>query len=106
MGELYGRSFKISWMLGWLETVSRGIHPEGVLGDAEGCGPVKGVARLPIIRKIVRSDCAVCERESYCYFGVAFNSFPTLSRVVFDNEGFASCLKVKLDKTKNDEEGS
>ena len=56
-------------------------------------------------RKIVRSDCAVCERESYCYFGVAFNSFPTLSRVVFDDEGFASCLKVKSNTTKSDEEG-
>ena len=61
---------------------------------------------MPIIRKIVRGDCTACERESYCYFGVAFNNFPTLSRVVFDNEGLASCLKVKLDKTKKDEEGS
>ena len=64
------------------------------------------MVRLPVIRKIVRSDCAVCERESYCYFGVAFNSFPTLSRVVFDGEGFASCLKVKSNTTKSDEEGS
>ncbi len=63
------------------------------------------MVRLPIIRKIVRSDCSVCERESYCYFGVAFNSFPTLSRVVFDDEGFASCLKVGSNKTKSDEEG-
>ena len=47
----------------------------------------------------------MCERESYCYFGVAFNSFPTLSRVVFDDEGFASCLKVGSSKSKGDEEG-
>jgi len=76
-----------------------------VSGDAGDIGSGKGVVRLPIIRKIVRSDCAVCERESYCYFGVAFNSFPTLSRVVFDDEGFASCLKVGSSKTKGDEEG-
>jgi len=73
------------------------------MGSVIGSG--KEVVRLPVIRKIVRSDCAVCERESYCYFGVAFNSFPTLSRVVFDDDGFASCLKVKSNKTKSDEEG-
>jgi len=59
---------------------------------------------LPIIRKIVRSDCAGCERENYCYFGVAFNNFPTLSRVVFDDEGFPLCLKVGTKKVKSDEE--
>ncbi len=63
------------------------------------------MVRLPIIRKIVRSDCSVCERESYCYFKVAFNSFPTRSRVVFDDDGFASCLKVGSNKIKGDEEG-
>ena len=61
---------------------------------------------MPIIRKIVRSDCTACERESYCYFGVAFNSFPALSRVVFDDEGFASCLKVGTKKAKSDKEGA
>ena len=60
---------------------------------------------MPIIRKIVRSDCAGCEREGYCYFGVAFNNFPTLSRVVFNDEGFASCLKVGIKKAKSEEEG-
>ena len=63
------------------------------------------VVKLPIIRKIVKNDCAVCERKSYCYFGVAFDSFPTLSRVVFDDEGFTSCLKVAGNRTENDEEG-
>jgi hypothetical protein len=52
----------------------------------------------------VRSDCARCDREDYCYFGVAFNSFPTLSRVVFDDEGFALCLKMETKKAKNEEE--
>ena len=61
---------------------------------------------MPIIRKIVRSDYARCDREDYCYFGVAFNSFPTLSRVVFDDEGFASCLKVGTKKAKSDKEGA
>ena len=50
---------------------------------------------MPIIRKITRSDCSNCKREGYCYFGVAFNSFPTLSRVVFDNDGFTSCWKAE-----------
>ena len=60
---------------------------------------------MPIIRKIMRSDCAGCDRESYCYFGVAFHSFPTLSRVVFDDEGFTSCSKAARDNTERDEEG-
>ena len=60
---------------------------------------------MPIIRKIVRSDCGGCEREDYCYFGVGFNNFPTLSRVVFDDEGFGSCLKGGTKKAKSEEEG-
>jgi len=62
------------------------------------------VVKLPIIRKIVKSDCAVCERKSYCYFGVAFNNFPTLNRIVFDDEGFTSCLKVPGNRTKSEED--
>ena len=65
----------------------------------------RGGGRMPIIRKIVRSDCAECKREGYCYFGVAFNNFPTLSRVVFDDEGFALCLKMGTKKAKAEEEG-
>ena len=61
---------------------------------------------MPIIRKIVRSDCAECKREGYCYFGVGFNNFPSLSRVVFDDEGFALCLKVGTKKAKSDKEGA
>ena len=38
-------------------------------------------------------------------FGVAFNNFPTLSRVVFDDEGFTLCLKVGSKKVKSEEEG-
>ena len=59
---------------------------------------------MPIIRKIVRGDCTACERESYCYFGVAFNNFPALTRVVFDDEGFDSCLKGGTNKAKSEEE--
>jgi len=59
---------------------------------------------MPIIRKIVRSDCADCNRGSYCYFGVGFNNFPALSRVVFDNDGFTSCWKAKNDETHKEEE--
>jgi len=59
---------------------------------------------MPIIRKITRSDCLNCKREGYCYFGVAFSSFPTLSRVVFENDGFSSCWKARIDATARDEE--
>ncbi len=55
---------------------------------------------MPIIRKIARGDCARCERESYCYFGVAFKGFPTLKRAVFDDTGFTSCLMANKTKTK------
>ena len=58
---------------------------------------------MPIIRKIARDDCARCERESYCYFGVAFRGFPTLKRAVFDDTGFTSCLMADKSKAKNDE---
>ncbi len=50
---------------------------------------------MPIIKKIVRSDCENCKRESYCYFGVAFSNFSALSRVVFDNDGFTLCWKAQ-----------
>ncbi len=50
---------------------------------------------MPVIRKIMRRDCQNCEREDYCYFGVAFSNFPALSRVVFDNDGFTSCCKAE-----------
>jgi len=59
---------------------------------------------MSLISKIVRGDCTACERESYCYFGVAFNNFPTLSRVVFDDEGFALCSKMETKKAKSEEE--
>lgn len=64
----------------------------------------RGVEKMPVIRKIMRSDCADCNRESYCYFGVAFNSFPALSRVVFDNQGFNSCWKAENNTTPRGEE--
>ena len=79
-------------------------HQGGIPDDGEICESGRGV-KMPIIRKIVRSDCAACERESYCYFGVAFNNFSTLSRVVFDDEGFSSCLKVGTRNAKSEEEG-
>ncbi len=50
---------------------------------------------MPIIRKIVRGDCKNCEREAFCYFGVAFNNFPALTRVVFENDGFTLCSKAQ-----------
>jgi hypothetical protein len=59
---------------------------------------------MPIIRKIVRSDCANCQREGYCYFGIAFKSFPALSRLVFDSDGFTSCRKAERDTSVKDEE--
>ena len=59
---------------------------------------------MPIIRKITRGDCLNCKREGYCRFGVAFSSFPTLSRVVFENDGFSSCWKAGSDATARDEE--
>ena len=62
------------------------------------------VMKMPIIRKIVRSDCAACKREAYCYFGVAFNSFPALSRVVFEDAGFTSCWKAENNATQKGEE--
>ena len=62
------------------------------------------VKKMPIIRKIVRSDCAACKREGYCYFGVAFNSFPALSRVVFEDAGFTSCWKAENNTAQKDEE--
>ena len=62
------------------------------------------VEEMPVIRKIVRSDCADCNRERYCYFGVAFNSFPALSRVVFDNDGFTSCWKAENNAIPKSEE--
>jgi hypothetical protein len=83
---------------------------ESALADLhmmENCQEVsirEEVARMPIIRKMVRSDCAGCNRESYCYFGVAFKSFPALSRVVFDNDGFTSCWKAGNNTTQKDEE--
>ena len=49
---------------------------------------------MPITKKIVRGDCLGCDQENSCYFGVAFKSFPTLKRVVFDEEGFTSCSKT------------
>ena len=58
--------------------------------------------KMPIIRKVARNDCAGCQREGYCYFGVAFKSFPTLKRVVFDDVGFTSCWMVDKNKVKND----
>jgi hypothetical protein len=62
------------------------------------------VKKMPIIRKIVRSDCAACQREGYCYFGVAFNSFPALSRVIFEDDGFTSCWKAENNATQKGEE--
>ena len=59
---------------------------------------------MPIIRKIVRSDCAACQREAYCYFGVPFNSFPALSKVIFENDGFTSCWKAENNGTQKGEE--
>ena len=59
---------------------------------------------MPIIRKIVRSDCTNCNRRSYCYFGVAFSSFPALSRVVFDNDGLTSCRKAESEGAAKDDE--
>jgi hypothetical protein len=59
---------------------------------------------MPIIRKIVRSDCASCQREGLCYFGVAFKNFPTLKRVIFDDEGFTSCWKVEKNKATDADE--
>ena len=53
---------------------------------------------MPIIRKIAKGDCSGCDRESCCYFGVAFKCFPTLKRVVFEEKGFTSCLRANKDK--------
>ncbi len=58
---------------------------------------------MPIIRKIAREDCARCEREGYCYFGVAFRGFPTLKRAVFDDTGFTSCLMANKSKAKDEQ---
>ena len=63
-----------------------------------------GEEAMPIIRKITRSDCSSCKREGFCYFGVAFSSFPALSRVVFDNDGFTSCRKAESDGIARDDE--
>ncbi len=55
---------------------------------------------MPVIRKIGKVDCLGCDRGNYCYFGVAFKSFPSLKRVVFDEKGFTSCWKA--DKSKDE----
>jgi len=57
---------------------------------------------MPIIRKIARGDCSGCDRENFCYFGLAFKCFPTLKRVVFDEEGFISCSKADRNKAERD----
>jgi hypothetical protein len=59
----------------------------------------KGGNGMPVIRKIGKDECSGCDRESYCYFGVAFKSFPTLKRVVFDEKGFTSCWKSDKNRT-------
>ena len=59
---------------------------------------------MPIIRKIARDDCTVCDRGNCCYFGVAFKCFPTLKRVVFDDKGFASCWRA-ADRNKAESDG-
>ena len=57
---------------------------------------------MPIIKKVARGDCSECDREKLCYFGVAFKCFPSLKRVVFDEEGFTSCSKADRNKTETD----
>ena len=57
---------------------------------------------MPVVRKIGKGDCSDCDRENYCYFGVAFKCFPALKRVVFDEEGFTSCSKAHKNKVEGD----
>jgi hypothetical protein len=57
---------------------------------------------MPLIRKIAKGDCTGCDREESCYFGVAFKSFPTLKRVVFDEKGFTSCSRADRNKDESD----
>ena len=57
---------------------------------------------MPIIKKIARGDCLGCDREKLCYFGVAFKCFPSLKRVVFEEEGFTSCSKADRNKAESD----
>jgi len=40
----------------------------------------EGGHEMPIVRKIGKGDCSGCERENYCYFGVAFKCFPALKK--------------------------
>jgi hypothetical protein len=35
---------------------------------------LQGGNRMPIIKKIARGDCLGCDRENFCYFGVAFKN--------------------------------
>ena len=57
---------------------------------------------MPVIRKMGKADCSGCDRENYCYFGVAFKCFPALRRVVFDEKGFTSCWKTDKSKAESD----